>query len=132
MGKTKFVFDNATGTLRPEANATPKHLVPLESMSQPSQPSKTEEVSIDLKTPKPNVNLDEPIIQFRQNTDYTIFQVIEERSRKPMMIIGGYGLEIKFNIAELRSTERIEQLLGGLTTMFRKMILEQALSKDKS
>jgi hypothetical protein len=129
MGKTKFVFDNATGTLRPEANATPKHLVPLDPVPQPS---KTEEVSIDLRTPKPNVNLDEPIIQFRQNTDYTIFQVIEERSRKPMMIIGGYGLEIKFNIAELRSTERIEQLLGGLTTMFRKMILEQALSKDKS
>ena len=46
------------------------------------------------------------------------------------MIIGGYGLEIKFNIAELRSTERIEQLLGGLTTMFRKLILEQALSKS--
>jgi hypothetical protein len=129
MGKTKFVFDNVTGTLRPEANATPKHLVPLDPAPQPS---KTEEVSIDLRTPKPNVNLDEPIIQFRQNTDYTIFQVIEERSRKPMMIIGGYGLEIKFNIAELRSTERIEQLLGGLTTMFRKMILEQALSKDKS
>ena len=132
MGKTKFVFDNATGTLRPEAIATPKQIVPLNNAPQSDEHSEIKEVSIDLKTPKPNVKLDEPIIQFRQNTDYTIFQVIEERSRKPMMIIGGYGLEIKFNIAELRSTERIEQLLGGLTTMFRKLILEQALSMDKS
>lgn len=132
MGKTKFVFDDATGTLRPETIATPKQIVPLEPVLKQIESSEKEEVSLDLKTPKPNVNLDEPIIQFRQNTDYTIFQVFEERSRKTMMVIGGYGLEIKFNIAELRSTERIEQLLGGLTIMFRKLILEQALSKDKS
>lgn len=132
MSKTKFVFDDVTGTLRPESIATPKQIVPLEQIAKEPTSSRTEEVSLDLKTPKPNVNLDEPIIQFRQNTDYTIFQIFEERSRKTMMVIGGYGLEIKFNMAELRSTKRIEQLLNGLTTMFRKLILEQALSKDKS
>lgn len=127
MGKTKFVFDNATGTLKPESSvATEK---PTQQPQPIVQQKKEEVVNIDLNTHKPNVSLDEPIVQFRQNADYTIFQVVEERSRKPMMIIAGYGLEIKFNIAELRSTERIEQLLGGLTKMFRKMILEQALSK---
>ncbi len=129
MGKTKFVFDNATGTLKPETS-----IVSQEHTAEPQQSNDiqkdTEVVELDLRTHKPNVKLDEPTIQFRQNTDYTIFQVIEERSKKPMMIIGGYGLEIKFNIAELRSTERIEQLLGGLTKMFRKLILEQALSKS--
>lgn len=129
MGKTKFVFDNKTGTLKPEGGVKPS------TQAEPSQPKssvpeESQIVGLDLRTHKPNVNLDEPIIQFRQNTDYTVFQIIEERSKKPMMIIGGYGLEIKFNIAELRSTERIEQLLGGLTTMFRKLILEQALSKS--
>lgn len=131
MAKTKFVFDNATGTLRPEEQATPKQVMPVESIETKKNDDGVEEVSVNLKTPKPNVNMNEPIIQFRQNSDYTLFQVIEERSKKPMMIIGGYGLEIKFNMAELRSTERIEQLLNGLSTMFRKMILEQALSKPK-
>lgn len=131
MAKTKFVFDNATGTLRPEEQATPKQVIPVESIETKKNDDGAEEVSVNLKTPKPNVNMNEPIIQFRQNSDYTLFQVIEERSKKPMMIIGGYGLEIKFNMAELRSTERIEQLLNGLSTMFRKMILEQALSKPK-
>lgn len=129
MGKTKFIFDNATGTLKPESSVVTSKQVE-ESQPKSSMPEESQIVGLDLRTHKPNVNLDEPIIQFRQNTDYTVFQVIEERSKKPMMIIGGYGLEIKFNIAELRSTERIEQLLGGLTTMFRKLILEQALSKS--
>lgn len=127
MGKTKFVFDSTTGTLKPESNDVQKE---HSTTPQPATTDDTEVVSLDLKTHKPNVNLNESIIHFRQNTDYTIFQVVEERTKKPMMIIGGYGLEIKFNIAELRSTERIEQLLGGLTTMFRKLILEQALSKS--
>lgn len=127
MGKTKFVFDNATGTLKPESSVMVEK--PIQQPQPAVQPEKEEVVNIDLNTHKPNVNLDEPIVQFHQNSDYTIFQVVEERTRKPMMIIAGYGLEIKFNIAELRSTERIEQLLGGLTKLFRKMILEQALSK---
>lgn len=129
MGKTKFVFDNATGTLKPATDITPQEAAKT-SQQKSSVPEETQLVGLDLRTHKPNVNLDEPIIQFRQNADYTVFQVVEERSKKPMMIIGGYGLEIKFNIAELRSTERIEQLLGGLTTMFRKLILEQVLSKS--
>lgn len=130
MGKTKFVFDNESGTFKAEANTSPRQMV-KDNHVTPLQ-NNIEEVKMDLSTHKPNVNLNEPIVQFRQNTDYTIFQVTEERTKKPMMVIGGYGLEIKFNIAELRSTERIEQLLGGLTSMFRKIILEQALNKSDS
>ena len=130
MGKTKFVFDNESGTFKAEVNTSPRQMV-KDNRVTPLQ-NNIEEVKMDLSTHKPNVNLNEPIVQFRQNTDYTIFQVTEERTKKPMMVIGGYGLEIKFNIAELRSTERIEQLLGGLTTMFRKIILEQALNKSDS
>ena len=84
---------------------------------------------MDLSSRKPNIVTNENVIQFRESSDYTIFQVTDDRTRKPMMVIAGYGLEIKFNMAELRSTEKIEQLLGGLISMFRKMILEQALKK---
>ena len=127
MGKSKFVFDNETGTLKA-----------IEVKSMPSQPTspisseeQVEEKKLDLSTHKPNIKTNESVIQFRENSDYSIVQVVEERTRKPMMIIGGYALDIKFNMAELRSTEKIEQLLGGLTSMFRKMILEQALNKSE-
>ncbi len=126
MGKTKFVFDANTGTLEPE-----KESVAKTSASSAMPKMGSEAVSLDLNAHRPDTNPDEPIIGFRQNTDYTIFQVTEERSRKTLMVIGGYGLEIKFNVAELRSTERIEQLLGGLNTLFRKLILEQVLSKGQ-
>lgn len=128
MGKSKFVFDSASGTLKQVDDSISKQ--PAQLLSSVSDTKEKEEVSVDLSTCKPNIG-NENIIQFRENSDYTIFQVNDERTRKTMMIIAGYGLEIKFNMAELRSTEKIEQLLGGLTAMFRKMILEQALGKSE-
>lgn len=128
--RNKFVFDKASGTLKAVENAVETPTPPQKQQAETSADEK-EVVGVDLRTHKPNVSVDENIVQFRENSDYTIFQVNEERSRKTMMIIAGYGLEIKFNMAELRSTEKIEQLLSGLTSMFRKMILEQALSKGK-
>lgn len=129
MGKSKFVFDNKTGTLKAvesEDKKLPETPTPL-----PKNNDKEDVVGLDLSSRKPNVTTNENVVQFRENSDYTIFQVTDDRSRKPMMVIAGYGLEIKFNMAELRSTEKIEQLLGGLTSMFRKMILEQALKKTE-
>ena len=126
MGKSKFVFDNTTGTLKPAESEVTKL---SEKPTTPSDNAGKEEFSLDLSSRKPNIATNENIIQFRESSDYTIFQVTDDRTRKPMMVIAGYGLEIKFNMAELRSTEKIEQLLGGLTSMFRKMILEQALKK---
>lgn len=126
MSKTKFVFDETTGTLKPETEVAKQAAAP----AQETEENAEETVNIDLNTVKPNIDLGEPLIQFRQNSDYTIFQVTEERSKATMMVIAGYGLEIKFNAAELRSTERIEQLLEALTRMFRKMVLEQVISKS--
>ena len=127
MGKSKFVFDNETGTLK----AIEVKTMPSQPTSPISSEEQVEEKKLDLSTHKPNIVTNESVIQFRENSDYSIVQVVEERTRKPMMIIGGYALDIKFNLAELRSTEKIEQLLGGLTSMFRKMILEQALNKSE-
>lgn len=132
MGKTKFVFDSASGTLKPAPNNQGAVLPSMHEIPDPPSPPKeeNEEAILDLRTQKPNVS-NESIVQFREGSDHTIVQITDERTRKVMMIIAGYGLEIKFNMAELRSTEKIEQLLGGLTSMFRKMILEQALNKQK-
>ena len=122
MGKTKFVFNNMSGTLEPEEQAFPTN----DDKIVTSQPQENNVAEIKRNN---HVETDENVIQFRESSDYTVFQVVNEENRKPMMIIAGYALEIKFNMAELRSTEKIEQSLGGLTSMFRKMILEQALGK---
>lgn len=131
MAQTKFKFDKDSGTLK-AVNVASSEVTKAETAVKdfPKVSINSDEVSVDLTTDRTPAE-NEGIVQFRENSDYTIFQVTDEVSRKTMMVIAGYGLEIKFNMAELRSTERIEQLLGGLTSMFRKMILEQALKKSK-
>lgn len=131
MTKTKFVFDKASGTMKPEAEVeTQKQAragLPPQSVVTAHQ--QTGEISLDLTTEKPNVDLNEPQVVFRQNSDYTVVQVTDERTGKPMMLIAGYGLEIKFNMAELRTTAKIESLLDALTRLFRELIVQQAVSK---
>lgn len=108
----KFVFDKETGGLVPKKQT--------EEASQPVVPSKADEKE----------NLDgETIYKFRAVNDLTTYQIIDDVTRKPMMVISGYGLKMEFNMAELRSSDKIDQLLSGLTDMFRKLIYEQALKK---
>lgn len=121
----KYIFDKESGTLKP----APIQEKSIQTVPAPKADDKGEEVKMDLTSQKPNVKLNERTISFNEMSDLTIFQVTEERTKKLMMTISGYGLEIKFNIAELRSMERIEQLLNGLNTMFRQIVLEQALGK---
>lgn len=129
MAKVNFIFDKDSGTMKPAVEPAHNAKSTPVSVTSPELKPVADEVKVDLTTKTPNVDLNEDIVQFRKQSDYTVFQVTEERSGKPMMYIGGYALEIKFNMVELRSTERIEQLLGGLQTMFRSIIMEQALSK---
>ena len=108
----KFVFDKETGGLVPQKQA--------ETTSQPPISEKAGEKS----------NLDgEPIYQFRAVNDLTTYQIIDDVTRKPMMVSSGYALKMEFNMAELRSSDKIDQLLSGLTDLFRKLIYEQALKK---
>lgn len=131
MTKTKFVFDETTGTMKPESDAESrkqaKTNLPPKSLVEAHK--KTEEVSVDLSTEKPNVDMNEPQVMFRQNSDYTVFQVTDERTGKPMMIIAGYGLEMKFNMAELRTTAKVDSLVEALGRLFREMIIQQAVEK---
>lgn len=131
MSKTKYVFNPKTGTMEQVKGVVQEPI--KASSTPPPQQSKVDEKDVkklDLSTVKPNVDLNENIVKFRESSDLTIFQIVEEKSRKPMMVISGYGLEIKFNMGELRTTERIEQLLGGLSDLFRTLIVKQALTKS--
>lgn len=120
MDSPKYVFDKKTGTYQQNKPASQSKPLPIhDSQSQVrSEAEKSEDVG-------------ELVYKFRASSDLTSFQVIDEQTRKPMMIISGYALSMKFNMAELRSSTKVEQLLSGLTEMFRKMIIEQSLSGNK-
>lgn len=69
------------------------------------------------------------VMMFRERQDYDIYQIVDERTGKPLAYIGGYALQISFDMSELNSMEKIEQCLNGMTKMFRKFIMEQALNR---
>ena len=66
-------------------------------------------------------------MMFRERQDYDIMQIIDERTNQPLMYIGGYALQMNFNMERLNSMEKIEQCLNGLTKLFRKSIMDYAL-----
>lgn len=76
-----------------------------------------------------NVGMDEGIVQFRERSDYTIFQFIEPKTQRVVGYIGGYALDFSFNISQIHNTETLEMLLEGIKGVFRKMISEQILQK---
>lgn len=84
--------------------------------------------SVGLQSDKqPNVASYEGVVQFRERSDYTIFQFIEPRTQSVLGYIGGYALDFSFNLEQIKSTERLEQLLEGIKGVFRKMIADQIL-----
>ena len=74
-----------------------------------------------------NVAINEGIVQFREKSDYTIFQFVEPKTQSILGYIGGYALDFSFNLDKITSTERLEQLLEGIKGVYRKMISDQIL-----
>ena len=84
--------------------------------------------SVELKPEQTvNVAINEGIVQFREKSDYTIFQFVEPKTQSILGYIGGYALDFSFNLDKIKSTERLEQLLEGIKGVYRKMISDQIL-----
>lgn len=71
------------------------------------------------------------ILMFRERQDYDICQITDEKTGKVLAYIGGYGLAFNFNMSELRTMERIEQCLQGLTKLFRHKLMTQNLGENQ-
>ena len=130
--KQKFKFDEKTGVIIPdkveETHVQKPHLKPSQ---QPVQQKDMASMMKDNKVSKANINVNEGVIQFRQRSDLTIFQIVDEQTNTPLGYISGYALDISFNLNEIRTTERIEQFLEGVKKMFREIMLRQAFSGKK-
>lgn len=69
------------------------------------------------------------VVMFRERQDYDICQIMDEHTGKVLAYIGGYALQINFNMAELTTLERIEQCLDGITKLFRHKIMTQQIGR---
>lgn len=125
--RQKFKFDAKTGTMVPEAvqREEPAGVVEI------PKPDKESASMIADERVESNVAVNEDIVQFRERSDLTIFQIMDEQTGAVLGYISGYALDINFNMGELRSTERVEQFLDGIKKMFREAILEKAFSSKK-
>lgn len=72
------------------------------------------------------------VMLFRELQDYDICQITDERTGKVLAYIGGYALQINFNMSELRTMEKIEQCLQGIVKLFRHKIMNQTLGNEKT
>ena len=71
------------------------------------------------------------IMMFRERQDYDICQITDEKTGKVLAYIGGYALAFDFNMSELRSMEKIEQCLQGITKLLRHKIMTYNLSENQ-
>lgn len=72
------------------------------------------------------------VMMFRELQDYDICQITDEKTGKVLAYIGGYALQINFNMTELNTMERIDQCLQGIVKLFRHKIMNQALNNKPS
>lgn len=75
--------------------------------------------------------IDEPIVKFRVNSDRIVREVINEEINQVLVHISGYDLQINFNMQFLKSIEDVEAACTGITQLFRDMIMEQLLHRNK-
>lgn len=123
----KFKFNPAKGVMELDIPGQRIAEESVKSEGVSSMPSDSMQ-SVGLK-PEQTVNVatNEGIVQFREKSDYTIFQFIEPKTQSILGYIGGYALDFSFNLEQIKSTERLEQLLEGIKGVYRKMISDQIL-----
>lgn len=142
--KTKFVFDKKTGTMQPVKEVEEQEQKKISSVPKVvEQRGFANERSVNVTPRFGNIRADddkikkleeyahelglEGILLFRSDVDYTICQVVDERTGRAFAYIGGYALNIKFNMEELNSVAKVEQCLEGIKKLFRSFIVEQAI-----
>lgn len=125
----KFVFDDKTGTLVQESARINKKEIVSPTSNKPD--IKAAKLIDDVTIQRPNIQVQESVLQFREKSDLTVFQIIDENTGKVMAYISGYALDISFNLQELKSVEKVEQMIDGIGKMFRKIVLDKIMAQNK-
>lgn len=125
----KFKFNPVTGTFDniSEENVS----VPENTETKNLDEMKSVEDVIEKKTSLTQ-NVDEPLVTFRERSDYTVMQILDKDTGNALAYIGGYALDFSFNLKKLNSTAKIEQCLEGIRKLFRQVIMDKVLNNDNS
>lgn len=76
-------------------------------------------------------HVDEPVAQFKVNSDRIVREVINADTKQVLVHISGYDLQINFNMQYLKSVEDVEAACGGISQLFRDIIMEKLLEGNK-
>lgn len=75
--------------------------------------------------------IDEPVVQFRVNSDRIVREVINPDINQALVHISGYDLHIDFNMQYLKSVEDVEAACNGIAQLFRDVIMGKLLEANK-
>ena len=78
-----------------------------------------------------NKLVDEPMVQFKSISDVVALQVKNPEIEEPLAEISGYDLRVSFNLKYLKSLKDVDAAATAMGDLFKQMMLEELLSKDK-
>lgn len=125
----KFKFNPVTGTFD---NVSEESVSVPESAKNASSDEMKSVGDVINKTTSMSPNMDEPLVTFRERSDYTVMQILDKDTGNALAYIGGYALDFSFNLNKLNSTAKIEQCLEGIRKLFRQVIMDKILNNDNS
>jgi len=99
------------------------------------EPIFTPPVHVDQPTPKkekvPVGDVNEKEVVFKAISDLKGAVVQTQDGSQNIMEITGYDLNIKFNLDLLNSVQDVENMLMGVTDIFRKEVMDCLVKKNK-
>lgn len=125
----KFKFNPTTGTFD---NVSEESMPISENVKYESSDEMKSVGDVINKTTSMTPDVDEPLVTFRERSDYTVMQILDKDTGNALAYIGGYALDFSFNLNKLNSTAKIEQCLEGIRKLFRQVIMDKILNNNNS
>lgn len=76
--------------------------------------------------------VDEPTITFKSISDHTAIRITDPTEKNTLVEIGGYDLQINFNMEHINSIEDVESAIDGLGQLFRQTIMDKLLEHKQT
>ena len=79
-----------------------------------------------------NKTVKEPELTFKMVSDRVVLSVKNPDIEEPLCELSGYDLRVRFNFAYIKSLEDVEIASAAIGELFKNMILEELLGKNKT
>ena len=75
---------------------------------------------------------DEPQVVFNAISDKAAFLIKSHDNKTTLVEISGYGLEVNFNMQYMKSMIDVDEVVNGISEMFRSIITDKLLNGKQS